>query len=61
MSVDGYDVVFEGDNVIVEDTLTKGNDGRELQVNGSLTNNGTLTENNYGAFSINISGDLNNA
>lgn len=41
-------------------TLTKDNNGRELQVNGSLTNNGTITENNYGAFSINISGDLTN-
>ena len=53
-------VFFTNSNVIIEDTLTKDNNGRILLVIGDLTNNGTITEANYADFHINISGDFIN-
>ncbi|MEA3496370.1 MAG: choice-of-anchor J domain-containing protein, partial [Bacteroidota bacterium] len=60
VSVASNNITFIGNDVVVVDTLSKDNNGRTLTVEGNLTNNGVIYEDNYSEFYFNITGNLIN-
>ncbi|RKY59120.1 MAG: hypothetical protein DRP96_07435, partial [Candidatus Neomarinimicrobiota bacterium] len=65
VNIDGYFVTFEGNSVVLEDTLQNAsNTGRDLVIKGLFTNRGVIRDNPVGYPSylwIDITGDIVNS